>query len=1034
MALGLNSEASSPTSNSTNLDVDRGSIDSGYHSMIAESKRGSQSGLRQTTTFIIPGTEGSPERSPRKLHKAISTTFSGAMQAFSNTVRSTTSYIYPTAGEPELPSSEWAECETPKKQSRRSSIMSSVRSRTQRFSPRARDHKNESPELPKSPVPVTQEKAPALDVDIPNPSFSYESLGRSSVSRGSQLLAGVKLPAAAEGLWPGPTRMTLDQALGNDRRGTLHPASSTLDDPYVDQGLQHAFSLVTSAREFASESSSPETNKRYLSDDKGYFSEAESNADESEADGLIPACLKYEAPGSPEARTSSPCRHKDPAASHVHITSSASTFQRMSPSPISSSVPSGPKPSKPETLDGTAEPTSLPHSSRRTSSHHSASFEDALNALIPPYEDAMTSNPRSLYKQLSSDVYDADAESLDSNMGCRAAWERHRADRDRRYMKIVDMAPTTESDEEVGPELELKRSPSKKSVHYAEAPVLGTINNGGSEFRPGNPTGALRYAVEAIERPAFPVGDLAYAVEAIERPSVTTFDSLETVFQQRPLFTPIFNDTSQSTHGEQLAAGSILPKPRSRNGTPFERSRTVSAFSDDTDDTDDSWAITTHSPSCNAPPPFSSLHVRSEPARRVPSAIDALATYGDEQIRITGPANSGINPSLPSPFDGPGDQAEVAGSKSFTFKTFDNYDQVAISEQHDLQSPSPGTASSIQSPSNINTPQETLNAAKPPRSVSASLLAWRVARRKQKKSPSRMGSLPLADVTMNPRNTALEPDFSPPMHELNENSTLGKMPPSLGESAKITGGSAQKPSVSHQTAWKNRTGRDQASLEELTEIVEGSVRWFDPASKSKSSKKSPRGKRQVAAALAVTSSPQRMQIPRVRGKASPGESRENARSAVKDSKRDFESEVSIENSMSDFRPLHTNRRLGSTSYTGYELDSVVQASTSVNSRQELDEDLQQDNDKKVVELVSGDVTIGDDGESGKDAPRGADQKKNSRLASEVEKKIAVQRELERKSDRAYSRLVGKLQSGAPDDDRVREDDAAHKEGKPLWRP
>ena len=1030
MALGLNSEASPLTSNATNMDVRRGSIDSGYHSMIAEPKRGSQSALRQTTTFINPGTESSPERSPRKLHKTISTTFSGAMQAFSNTVRSTTSYIYPTAGEPELPSSEWAECETPKKQSRRSSIMSSVRSRTQRFSPRARDHKNESPELPKSPVPVTQEKAPALDVDIPNPSFSYESLGRSSVSRGSQLLAGVKLPAAAGVLWPGPTRLTLDQALDNDRRRTLHPASSTFDDPYVEPGLQHAFSLVTSAPQFALECSSPETNKRYLSDDKGYFSEVESNVDFSEADGLAPACLKYVSPGSPEARTSSPCRHKDPAASHVHIMSSA---QKKIRSPMSSSVPSGLKPSIPGTSDGTAEQTSLLHPPSRTSSHHSANFEDALNALFPPDEDVMTAKSRSLSQQLSSDVYDADAESLESNMGCRAAWERHRADRDRRYTKIVDMAPATESDEEAGPELELKRSPSKKSVHYAEESVLGTVNNGGSELTPGYPTGALRYAVEAIERPAFPVGDLAYAVEAIERPSVTTFDSLETVFQQRPFFPPIFNDTSQSTHGEQLEAGSILPKPRSRNGTPFEHSRTVSAFSDDTDD---SCAITTQSPSFNAPPPSPSLHVRSEPASRIPSAIDALATYGDEQIRITGPANSGVKPSLPSPFDGPGDETDVAGSKSFTFKALkalkganspDNYDQVAIPEQHDLQSPSPGTASTIQSLSNIETPQETLNAAKLPTSVSASLLAWREARRKQKKSSSGMGTLPSADLTMNPRKTALEPDFSPPMHELNENSTLGKMPPSLGETAKITRGSAQKPSLSRQIAWKNRPGKDQASLKEFTEIVGGSVGWFDPASRSKSSKKSPRGKGQVAAALDVTSSPPRMQIPRVWGKASPGESRENARSAVKDSKRDFESEASIENvdSMSGFRPLYTNRRLGSTSSTGYELDRVVQASTSVNSGHELDEDLQQD---------SGDVTIGDDGESGKDAPRGADQKKNSRPPTEIEKQIAVRRELERKSDRAYSRLVDKLKSGAPGDDHVREDDATHKEGKPLWRP
>ena len=1221
MALGFNGEASPSLSKANSMDMSRGSIDSGYHSMIAKPKRGGQGGLSETATFIESGMESSPERSPRKLHKAISSTFSGAMQAFSNTVRSTTSYIYPTAGEPELPSNEWAECETPKKQSHRSSIMSSIRSRKQRFTPRSRDDKNESPELPKSPVPVTREKAPALDVEIPNPFFSYESLGESSTSRGLQLLAGVKLPAAAKNLWPGPTRMTVDQASGNDRRGTLDPASSMLDDPYIEQGdrLQHGLSFVTSVAEFALESPSPDSKKLHLSDDKGYPPEVESNADVSESDGLVPACLKYVAPRSPEARTSSPCRHKDHAAPHVHDTSSASPCQRTIPSRTSSPVPSGSKPSKSETLDGAAEKTASRHSLSRTSSHHSASLEDGLNALFPSDEDTMTSNSRSLYKRMPSDVYDADAESLESSMGSRAAWERHRADRERRYIEIIDMAPNTESDEEVGPELELKRSPSKKPVHYAEELVLGTINIEGSETTPRYPTGDLRYAVEAIERSAFPVGDLAYAVEAIERPSVTTFDPLETVFQQRPMlrlidmideqgslrvpdpqnlspsrldvpssspadlspsqvglplspepssveipaapkytmmtmkltdeevmafgtgdpddqsidrfsckstdgsahsspeqqprvapedasgtglnaggllvptylsrstmtapleeyayeagleaagismptnpstmaqarpamnntyegelkatsvFNPIFEETSHSTYPRQLETVSTLSKPQSRNGTPFEHSRKVSASSDDTDD---SCAITRHGPLCNAPPPFPSLHVRSEPARHISCAIDGSATYGDEQIRIIGPANGVVNPSLPSPIDDPGDKPDEAGSKLSPSKTLEglmspnNYAQVTWLERHDLQSSSPGSTSKMQSPCDSNTPQEMFNAAKLPSFVSPSLAASKKARRKQKKSSSGTGTVPFAELTLSPKNIILEPDFSPTKREMNWTSALDKSQTALGESARILEGSVQKPSPNRQLGGKNRRGRDQTSLKEFTKIVGDSVRWLDPSSKSKSSRQTLGGKGQGAAAMSATSSPPRMKIIQDRDKSVSDETHEDAGNA-EDSKPRLQPEFSIKHfdSMSHDPPLDANQSIGSTSYAGYELDSVVQTSPSIYCRHERGDDLQQDSDKKAAQFASDDETIGKDSESDKDASRASGQKKNDKSLLKAEKKFAaMQRELERKSDRACSRLVGKLKSGALGGDHVREGEPAHKEGRPPWRP
>ena len=1142
------------------MDVSRGSLDSGYHSMTAKSSRGSQDALIQGTTFITPSMESSPERSPRKLHKAISSTFSGAMQAFSNTVRSTTSYIYPSAGEPELPSSEWAECETPKKPSRRSSIMSSIRRRNPRVTPQALEAKLEFPELPQSPLSMKQEKAPAIDVEIPSASISHALLEKGPTSTGSQLLAGVNLPAGSKNLWPGPTRLTVDQASKKDKRESLQSVFSKVDDPYVEEGdrFQDGFFITNSESEFDLESPSLKTKMHHMGDDKGYFSEVESNADISEFDELPPAGLKDVAQVSTEVKTSSPPFSDNVhAASHIHAASSASPCQGAISSRMSSSLSSGSGVSKAETSHGTAEQTASVQPPSPTPSHYCTSLEDGLNALFPSCDYAITPEPRSLYKRPSSDVYDADAESMDSSMGSRAAWERQRAERDRRYRKInmlrstesnvgegsTGATPSTESDEEAGKELELKRSPSKKPVHYAEELIKGTSKSRQPQSTRTYPNGDLCFAVEAIERQAFPVGDLAYAVEAIERPSVTTFDPLETVLQQRPMlrpsdtidnrevsqvsdpwdiplscmetsstppadlspsrvelpsspesspldspavpkhtlmikladgelrtfepgkfydqsfrclssgFTdvseksspgqhshtaqgdaydaglkagdllvpaylsyspnqrsvgedvyevdlraagfdlpmspsdavqtrpsmdntyegnhkatsriaPISKQTSRGIYREQLEAGSPLPKPRSRNGTPFEHNRTVSIFSDVTDD---SCAITTHSPSCNVPPPFPSLHVRSEPARRSPSAIDALATHGDEQIRIAGPANAGIKSLIPSTFDGSEDQIDEAGSNIFSPKTLegakspDTNAQMTWLELHDLQTPSPGTTSSVQSPIS-NAPQETVNAARLPSLVSP-CIASRKARRKLKKSSSGIGTNTSADLASSPTNTVLQPDNSPSKRELSKRGARGKTQTPLSESKRLAQASNQKPSLDRQFSGKKGRVRDQTSLEGFTDSFGGSVRWLDPSSDSRTSKRSPSGKGRAAESLPVTPSPPRATALRARDNALLGKTRENVRSADKSSDSHFDPKLSIEtlDSMSDKSPLYAIRRSGSSSHAGHELNSIFREDVSMSFSYDLDGDSQQNSaknsDKTVVDLAGNDGTI-----------------------------------------------------------------------------
>ena len=1153
MALGLNSEVSSSASKISSMNRSRNSIDSGYYSMTAKPECGNPDSDSQAVTFVTSGREGSPEHSPRKLHKAISSTFSGAMQAFSNTVRATTSYLYPTTGEPELPSSEWAECETPKKESRQSSVMSSLRSRKQRFTPRASGTKIESPETQPSPVPVTQDESPALDVEIPDPSLSYEHMGKVSVSNGSQLLAGVKLPPGPKNLWPRPTRLTTEQISGKNRRRIPHNLISKVDDPYVEpkDRLQHDL-FFTSSSKFDLEHTPPGSNKRYMSDDKGYLSEAESNAEASGADEMSPAYFEHVALGSPEARTSLPSHHKKPVASHVHGASSASPYEKT----ISSmpSTPLGSEPSKLKDLDGTAEQTPSLEPPNRRFSRQTSSLEDGLNALSPKHRPATTSKSKSLGRQLPSDVYDADVETLESSMGSRAVWECNRADRDRRYKQIFHTAPDTESDKESSPELELKRSPSRKSVRYADEPVQSKASVEGSEPEPVYPTSDLRYAVEAIERrafpiddlacaieaaekPALPMGDLAYAVEAIDRPSITTFEPLETVYQQRPMLrlsdtvdepgelphaleSTVTTKTLTDEEHMTLAAENVEDESiRQRSSEPTDISakfslknqshpapenvyeagidagslsvrtyvsssspvgddaclaglgaagtsepvyspdavqkhlvedswnednihavfgfspipketsrRTVSGSTENTDDSD---ATTPDNPSSKAPPPFPSLLVQSEPARCIPNALDALAIHGHDKIRVSRPANADIIPSLPSPFDYPDKQTNEARLKSFSpitsegAKSPEKCVQATSLEQYDLQGLSPGTTNSIRTRSNSNTPQRTFNAAQLPSFGSPSPIASKKARRKQRKSSNR---------TTTSRSQDSEPDFSLPKLEPNKNSASGGMPTSRCGSITLAQGNAQKPSPKQSSGKKYQQSRDEASLEELSEIAQDAVRRSYLLLKSKSSKKNACGEEEYPASL--TSSPPRMKLPRNTGATSSDEFRDHAEHAIKTPESLHEPEFSIKHlySINNGFSLHASGGLDGTSCANHELDSVVQENSPDYSYQHLNHDLQQESDGKAEYCASGDETIGRDRESRKDAPRTPHQKKSSKPPPEAAKMFSGQKELEKRSDRACSRLAGKLKNGAPADVHTHEHNSTHKDGRPPWRP
>ena len=89
-----------------------------------------------------------------------------------------------------------------------------------------------------------------------------------------------------------------------------------------------------------------------------------------------------------------------------------------------------------------------------------------------------------------------------------------------------------------------------------------------------------------------------------------------------------------------------------RPGTPSNDAEIESALKNSRvlespfcDSTDQSSALTTHSPSCSVPLPFPNLHVRSESAYPSAKVVEALVAHDGTDIPLTGPKNMGINPS-----------------------------------------------------------------------------------------------------------------------------------------------------------------------------------------------------------------------------------------------------------------------------------------------------------------------------------------------------------------------------------------------------
>jgi hypothetical protein len=77
------------------------------------------------------------------------------------------------------------------------------------------------------------------------------------------------------------------------------------------------------------------------------------------------------------------------------------------------------------------------------------------------------------------------------------------------------------------------------------------------------------------------------------------------------------------------------------------------------DSTDETCALTTHSPSCSVLIPLLSLHVRSEHAYPDPQIGHVLDSHDGSEIPLTGPNNSGIQPSSPDSIEHTSEKEKV---------------------------------------------------------------------------------------------------------------------------------------------------------------------------------------------------------------------------------------------------------------------------------------------------------------------------------------------------------------------------------------
>ena len=440
-----------------------------------ERPRSSWSASNYSGSTTLLGSERSPSVDAGKPGQHSPHASSKGYKGFSKTLRSVVSLFHIEEEDQENEDPLFT-CglRTPEKQSPRPALKTLTWSRSLTKSRRSlgrRDHGKVSAEIvdsSPSPASIYQEARPVLRVDIPNCSLGGEV---------SEIISPA-ISAASPGSHP-----------------EVHKDS---DDPFVSTQAKSQSGAIVSAPAF--ELFSLRADLPAVSDDsngdRGYASDVESNIEaepsKSVAYKASPTVSKVGFPTIDQHNDQAPRVHFGTRESPRRDTIRDYVATPKLLTNEMGSVDSSPDPPK------KVPPLPL---------HRVFSLRRSLDQLHTKIAGAIHSSekPESEAHRLPSYTYDADAENSESsppapNMGSKADWGRLRSSRNKRYADAIADDISTESDNVVDDSLRLSRSPSRRPEDTPAA--SSTTNLGAVGIARIFYTGALRYAVEAIERPS----------------------------------------------------------------------------------------------------------------------------------------------------------------------------------------------------------------------------------------------------------------------------------------------------------------------------------------------------------------------------------------------------------------------------------------------------------------------------------------------------------------------------------------------------
>ncbi|KAL8701162.1 MAG: hypothetical protein Q9201_005052 [Fulgogasparrea decipioides] len=423
----------------------------------------------------------SPSFSPRKLHKAASTTF----QAISDSLRFKAQAFYTSPSHAEADPSGSQEPTMPQRSGRRSALWSSVKSRGSRSSCRAKLVPQAEPVTPTKTGRSSNEPAPKLELEIPGHSLrdSIEDSDEVTTPPMSSSGAPIAMPEVSaerlapvttstlryepKQLWPSPHMQLRQFPIANGVATVVATVSSNTHrqgpDPVAEGHDSHASvcsgpheHLTTKSTESDSAAASFEKAEALrFSEDAGYASDVESNTGTFTTDAST-------APTSISGPSSSIAIECNLSHSSTWNTSSSENSMlppggRVCPGSKRTLASIGILPPDQQYLRGEVDRADRAEASNITGSELSPPTEQLRGdkASKSPQKEPIPKVPCECSNTCDADVEDNCPPN--ASMGPRIVWDEARAKRNERYKALqsmsADVDASTDEDPEFGSEL-----------------------------------------------------------------------------------------------------------------------------------------------------------------------------------------------------------------------------------------------------------------------------------------------------------------------------------------------------------------------------------------------------------------------------------------------------------------------------------------------------------------------------------------------------------------------------------------------------